>query len=541
MKSTKNKLLSSIATLCVCFAMLIGSTYAWFTDSASTGVNKIQAGNLDVEIVSPGTDTVLTNLEWKKATGAQAEDVLWEPGVSYKLTTFEVKNVGNLALKFKMNISVGSETESQTGEKLSNVISWKMYSNDTITGDESIDIYSDFNKDTVYNLDKGKSKKFSILAYMDTAAGNAYKGLSMDSITVDVIAAQNTVENDSFGDQYDVNASYPVVTVASVIVGSDKKVTSPVTVSTAEKVSGTTSPVATVTVPAGVKMEDGKSTITTSITQTSVPSSMASNISVTSDSKTFEVKADGIAADNQTNGMPLTIKAYIGEQLTNVVLYHNSTRMNDVGTSGSLSIDQDYQYDPSSGFVTFLSSYFSPFTATYDKDTWNNHVAETLSTDNEGCYLIGTAEELALFAKMVNQGSTFEGNTVVLTSNIDLGEYLWTPIGPNADDSKKFKGTFYGQNHVIYNLYVKQNAGYHAAGLFGALNGTVTNLTIDSANIENLSTSNSEGATDNGTAVVAGSIYQSGTISKVTVKNATVKGNRYVGGIAGYVYGNVTN
>ena len=50
MKRTKTKLVSSIVTLLICFAMLIGSTFAWFTDSASTGVNKIQAGNLDLVV-----------------------------------------------------------------------------------------------------------------------------------------------------------------------------------------------------------------------------------------------------------------------------------------------------------------------------------------------------------------------------------------------------------------------------------------------------------------------------------------------------------
>ena len=83
-----------------------------------------------------------------------------------------------------------------------------------------------------------------------------------------------------------------------------------------------------------------------------------------------------------------------------------------------------------------------------------------------------------------------------------------------------------------------QEAGYHAAGLFGALNGTVKNLIIDGATIENLSSGPS---TVNGTAVVAGSIYPRGLIDKVTVKNATVQGNRYLGGISGYVYGSIKN
>ena len=127
MKSTKNKLLSSIATLCVCFAMLIGSTYAWFTDSASTGVNKIQAGNLDIEAYyqnaapSGGDGTTPytlpensprgTNINFKDATnpldGATLidESVKFEPGyVGAKLVT--VKNVGNLAAKIKLQFAV---------------------------------------------------------------------------------------------------------------------------------------------------------------------------------------------------------------------------------------------------------------------------------------------------------------------------------------------------------------------------------------------------------------------------------------------------
>lgn len=68
------------------------------------------------------------------------------------------------------------------------------------------------------------------------------------------------------------------------------------------------------------------------------------------------------------------------------------------------------------------------------------------------------------------------------------------------------------------------------------MNGTVRNLTIDGATISNLS---SRSSTTNGTAVVAGSIYNTGLIENVTVRNADVNANRYVGGIAGYVYGSI--
>ena len=49
-KSTKRALLGSVMAMVLCLAMLVGATFAWFTDTASTGVNKIQAGNLDVAL-----------------------------------------------------------------------------------------------------------------------------------------------------------------------------------------------------------------------------------------------------------------------------------------------------------------------------------------------------------------------------------------------------------------------------------------------------------------------------------------------------------
>lgn len=161
--------------------------------------------------------------------------------------------------------------------------------------------------------------------------------------------------------------------------------------------------------------------------------------------------------------------------------------------------------------------------------------------DGKDYYEINSPEQLAGMVQGVkaDENPYYESNVVItLTKDIDLGAAYWTPIGPNADASEKFKGIFDGQGHTIYNLKVQQGAAYHAAGLFGALNGTVKNLVIENAEVESVSTGS---ATDNGTAVVAGSIYRTGTIDKVTVRNVKVKGNRYVGAIAGYAYGNITN
>ena len=49
-KTTKRALMSSVMAILICIAMLIGTTFAWFTDSASTAVNMILAGTLDVAL-----------------------------------------------------------------------------------------------------------------------------------------------------------------------------------------------------------------------------------------------------------------------------------------------------------------------------------------------------------------------------------------------------------------------------------------------------------------------------------------------------------
>ena len=153
-------------------------------------------------------------------------------------------------------------------------------------------------------------------------------------------------------------------------------------------------------------------------------------------------------------------------------------------------------------------------------------------------YAINSLTGFKAFAASVNNGTTYNGATVKLEADIDLQSEPWTPIGMNADKPEKFQGTFDGQNHTISNLKVNTAKGYTAAGLFGALNGTAKNFTIDGASVSHISTG---AATDNGIAVVAGSIYGTGNIEGVTVLNATVNGNRYVGAIAGYVYGNIKN
>ena len=194
---TKKALRGSLFALFLCIVLLIGTTFAWFTDTASTGVNKIQSGKLDVELQYKDGDT------WKNAEGqtldfqkaVDGEEVLWEPGCTYKLPEIKVVNNGNLALKYKLEV-----TGIEGDKKLNEVIDW------TIAGGEL-----DAEKSLAAKADSGA---MTIQGHMQESAGNDYQNLSIEGISITVYATQDTVENDSFNNQYDKNATYPVKSAA---------------------------------------------------------------------------------------------------------------------------------------------------------------------------------------------------------------------------------------------------------------------------------------------------------------------------------------
>ena len=198
-KSTKRALFTSALAMLMCVAMLIGTTFAWFTDTASTAVNKIQAGNLDVALEMNTGTTAEPNcvsaegktLEFKKAAGAaEDEAVLWEPGCTYELPELRVVNNGNLALKYKVII-----TGINGNAKLNEAIDWTI-------GDVALG--------TEQHLTAGANSVFTIKGHMKEDAGNEYQDLSIDGISITVVATQYTYESDSEDNQYDKDAAYSV-------------------------------------------------------------------------------------------------------------------------------------------------------------------------------------------------------------------------------------------------------------------------------------------------------------------------------------------
>ena len=200
---TKKALRGSLFALFLCIILLIGTTFAWFTDTASTGVNKIQAGNLDVELQYNHNGTWENaegqTLDFQKAAGKESEAILWEPGCRYKLPEIRVINNGNLALKYTVKV-----TGIEGDEKLNEVIDWT-YSVSGAGGDATASL------DTERHLaaKSGDTDVFDTLTlqgHMQESAGNEYQGLSIDGISITVYATQDTVESDSFNNQYDKDA-----------------------------------------------------------------------------------------------------------------------------------------------------------------------------------------------------------------------------------------------------------------------------------------------------------------------------------------------
>ena len=238
-RATKRALLTSVMALVMCVVMLVGTTFAWFTDTASTGVNKIVSGNLKVDIIGENSDSHVEKLNFKKAATTDAEagaEILWEPGCRYLTEGFRIANKGNLALKWKAQVNKGTTAANTGSFDLLDVIDFYLVTKNA-DGTETETALDEFTG----NLKKTEtSDVYYIKGVMQTTAGNDYQGLTIDGISITVIATQDTVENDSFDNQYDKDAPLdfePVATAnelkAAAAAGKNVQLTQDVTLADA--------------------------------------------------------------------------------------------------------------------------------------------------------------------------------------------------------------------------------------------------------------------------------------------------------------------
>ena len=225
-KSTKRALVSSALAILMCVAMLIGTTFAWFTDTASTGVNKIQAGNLDIELQMKDNDDNWVNAEGKTLPflvngkiPAEGTQILWEPGCTYYVPEVRVVNKGNLAVKFEYV----NELLGVTG-KLAEVLEL-VFKTPVDANDEEVNIEPEI-------LKPGEaSPAWSFGYHMLESAGNEYQNATATGMCVTVVATQATYEKDSIDNQYDKDAEYPIlVTTGDELQAIVSNATAPVNI-----------------------------------------------------------------------------------------------------------------------------------------------------------------------------------------------------------------------------------------------------------------------------------------------------------------------
>lgn len=252
-KFRKKALAVSVASIMLCVVMLIASTFAWFSDVASTGDVTITAGNLDVDIVQAnlGGDSTYTpgkSLENGSLFDDGIEKVLWEPGMMVKGIPFMIQNKGTLALKYKLYVNAKAKENSEIN--LLDVIKYKVVKaqdfelsekdatlaqrqetwdditekNDMVEGvilPTTPDLSSKMPEKSVYS--EGNTDALLIVLFwnpneststdINVNTDNKYNIKDGEKLTatfqVELKATQTPAEEDSFGPDYDSNAFLP--------------------------------------------------------------------------------------------------------------------------------------------------------------------------------------------------------------------------------------------------------------------------------------------------------------------------------------------
>ena len=527
MKNVRRSLLTSSVSLLLCFVMLIGTTFAWFTDVATSANNIIKTGKLDVSM-HWNTDN---GTVWTDAEGINADPIFdyhnWEPGYT-EVRYIKIGNAGDLAFQYRMYI----DPTGVVGE-LADVID--VYY-DVVTDNNGFAVPASFSNmgslqrlGTLRNvisediaipggvlLPAGETENgcysgevvICVAFHMQESANNHYQGESIgDSFGITLHATQYSYEKDSFGTEYDSDAKWPEKPVnlyaTKTINGTPLvygELTSEVAIN-GDKISAT--------LPEGVKIADNATTLNLTVESTETDANLY--LGEDASARGFDVHITGIAADN-TQPMIVNLGAVLpaGIDATELKLYHteNGTpvQMTRVNSTAEFARHNQYVYNEATGEVTIYVASFSTFSMVKASvDTWDGEaVAEGFDSGTgteEDPYIIETAAQLVYFRNQVDSATTYTGQFVKLNKDIDLSGHLFDPIGfgytYNRDSNTAFMGTFDGGNHTIYGLYQngwdldpdKTNYSTYTystagGGLFASIeNATITNLVVSGANI----------------------------------------------------------
>ena len=579
-KLARRAFVTSLVSMLLCFSMLMGTTFAWFTDSVTSEDNIIKSGTLKVTMEY--TDDL--NGTWTDAsTGKMFNYQYWEPGYS-EVKYIKITNAGDLAFKFRLDI-IPSMLPAAGEPNLADVIDVYMLNPvtsaiDANTAMESVGTLSSLmsEKDGAAHgillpdaakgsVDADAMKKslnltdaqlaaipageiiVALKLTMKDNAGNEYQDLTVgDGFSVRLMATQVEAEADSFGTDYDASSKYDGAPIANVTRAN---------VPSANATLGMGGTAQSFDIDAAFRFnttDDLSEAKASSYKYWHADFVVYADRTVPADSMALLGYYSAYCDDyNNGNWVALTSDADIAAnqeiRLLELMLGGGSMSYQELcqyvpeflcgvadldgkncGTTLTveLRLYEVEENTPSTSAETGKYETIGVYSYTWDlpeEPENTSKVSEGLYIDANGTYYITNATGLETMRSSVEttEGTVNDG-VWVLYDNVDLGGIDWTPIN-------NFHGTFDGNGKFIANLTVNGGDG---VGLFGvnAQNGdgfivpTIKNLTLKAPVVTGGA---KVGAVVGGVAAVV--------MNDVHVVGATVTGAEYVGGIIGYAYG----
>ena len=535
MQHTKKRWLASSIALALCFALLLGSTLAWFTSSVTNTSNIIQAGNLKIEMHWSESLLPADSDEWKNADGVPIFTYdNWVPGYT-DVKYVKISNVGDLAFHWKLDILAEGEvtaladvievfyvnpvTEAVTtlADKTSVGVLSEVMAHHTATSGILLPAGEESDEYSVGDV------ILAIALRMDANAGTEYQRMSIgDGFSVRLVANQLDLEEETSGESGDDGGSEGPGSIVGDNTASAPVISENGLVSAEVDLKSEDGAISA-TVPEGVKLEEGIETLTLAISN--VEESQA-NVSVSDNENalSIDVHVHGVAADNDVV-IPITVKELLpkGLNMGNYRFYHvenGATVDMTLLADGATPVHNDYEYDPATGDVVLYLSSFSEIKLIANKESVWTGGYDFSWYDAEATELtVANADQLAALSAIVGgmldrEADSFKGKTIRLVASINLGdkesennpELIFYPIGYYNSDGvyektgtaitsgfRIFEGTFDGGGHTISNLYqntweMKGDHEWYAPeeqyyrdgmGLFGRVyGGTVRNLVV---------------------------------------------------------------
>ena len=485
--SVRRSLIVSATALVLTVTMLIGTTFAWFTDSVTSGKNKIQAGNLKVDVQYSTDFTTWNTLQ--SATNLFTSNE-WEPGHT-KVVYLKVTNAGSLALDYTLAMNIANEVGSTNVNgkpfTLSQFIKYGIVENVTKAYTNRDDAIVDAEKAGTANITTGTIKSTEQLLSKDTRTlalvvympgketgndANHAPDAAAPSLDLGITlrAVQSQYESDSFNNTYDASADgNPNHPEWDYINNTTADVTFPAN-RNGDTVLTNSNNTVKVTVPSNALEED-----TTRVQLTVEPTAIdADNVTVDdgNTAQAYNITVTGIKGSG-TNTAEIAVELFIGKGLDDhsFKAYHKNTEI-----AGA-------KYDPETGIVKFTTTSFSPFTFVYkqpqairDDGSYTYNVFSDMGDleENESAtWKLLEDSSVSSLANLQGQGidATLDlnGHTLTLTANDDM----------TIENGAKFtmmNGTFVANNmRLAYSgiFFCKANSSVTLKNVTVQTNGSV--------------------------------------------------------------------